>query len=60
MNDRLIKEKRYAVLERAMKDKVYQRQLFEEYSISSFYYYIDPALFWLYLTNFIRINELIV
>ena len=34
LNNRLIREKRYADLERATKDKAFQRQLFEEYSIS--------------------------
>ena len=33
LNDRLIREKRYADLERATKDKAYQKHLFEEYSI---------------------------
>ena len=34
LNNWLIREKRYADLERATKDKAFQRQLFEEYSIS--------------------------
>lgn len=33
LNDRLIREKRYADLERATEDKAYQKHLFEEYSI---------------------------
>ena len=33
LNDRLIAEKRYFDLERATKDKEYQKRLFDEYSI---------------------------